>query len=228
MLGVLLASAAIVAGAGTAAAHTPHDDIFDVAVSPTYVTDQTVFVISRRHPPEEHKWRGDVEAHRQRNRQQGGSHRGNVDSDQRILYVSSPRDGVYRSRDAGASWSKVGRGLPTNQIATLALSPHSDNVLYATGVHGGLFRTVDGGERWAAVAGFDVRVTAIVFAGDVGDAVFVGDDRGTLHRSRDGGTTWERQPIERAGRIRAIGASPNYSVDKTVFVGTDAGGSPRE
>ncbi len=47
MLGVLLASAAIVAGAGTAVAHTPHDDIFDVAVSPTYVTDQTVFVISR-------------------------------------------------------------------------------------------------------------------------------------------------------------------------------------
>lgn len=65
-----------------------------------------------------------------------------------------PGSAVYRSSDAGASWSKLSRGLPSEDLGKigLAMSPADPSVLYlqveAANRTGGFFRSRDGGENW--------------------------------------------------------------------------------
>ena len=143
MLGIVLLSAVFAAGADIAAAHTPHDDVFDVAVSPTYVTDQTVFAISPRHPPEEHERWADVAAPRQGNRQPGGPHRvGDVDSDpahpvrviaeRRHLPIEGCRSIVVEGRSRIADGSDLGTG----DVTPLGQRPLRDRCERWTVPHG--------------------------------------------------------------------------------------------
>jgi photosystem II stability/assembly factor-like uncharacterized protein len=68
-----------------------------------------------------------------------------------------PNGGVYRSRDAGATWERIeGRGLPEPPIGKvgLAFAPSNPDVVYAlmeTGFpnRGVLWRSTDRGESWA-------------------------------------------------------------------------------
>ena len=222
-IGLLVSSAVLLVGGRTAFAHTPHDDIFDVATSPNYDNDGTVFVVSRgvllKSTDRGTSWqrlvRGldteqdlvAVEASRQ---------------SPHVLFAASSSRGVYRSLDGGASWSSVARGIP-RAIVDLALSPRGDDVVYAAGGASGLFRTVDGGATWTAVEGFDRPVRAIEFAPDEPQTVFVGDDGGTVSVTRDGGNTWTRHAISGYGRIRALGPSPRTTGRERIFIGTDRG-----
>src|SRR5688500_12550070 len=65
-----------------------------------------------------------------------------------------PGSAVYKSTDAGATWNKISRGLPSEELGKigLALSPADPNVLYlqveAANRAGGFFRSRDGGQNW--------------------------------------------------------------------------------
>lgn len=222
----LLCAVAIVAGVNPVRAHTPHDDIFDVAVSPTYASDRMVFTISRglllKSEDGGQTWRHLVRG--LDNKQPFTALEMSARSSQ-LLFVSSPRDGVYRSKDGGETWSRVSRGLPKGKgAAALAMSPHSDDVIYAIAAKRRLYRTLDGGENWSRVEAVVGKVTAVAFPSDDSEAVFVGDNAGILHITRDGGATWQRNPIAGAARIRAIGVSPIFATDLTLLLGTDGRG----
>ena len=69
-------------------------------------------------------------------------------------------DGVYRSRDAGASWENL--GLKDSQhISKIVVHPEEPDVvwvaaqgpLWSKGGDRGLFKTTDGGKTWAKVLG---------------------------------------------------------------------------
>ena len=65
-----------------------------------------------------------------------------------------PGSAVYRSSDAGATWTKISRGLPSEELGKigLAMSPADPSVLYlqveAANRAGGFFRSRDGGQNW--------------------------------------------------------------------------------
>jgi photosystem II stability/assembly factor-like uncharacterized protein len=65
-----------------------------------------------------------------------------------------PGSAVYRSSDAGATWNKINRGLPAEELGKigLAVSPVDPSVLYAqveaANRTGGFFRSRDGGQNW--------------------------------------------------------------------------------
>lgn len=65
-----------------------------------------------------------------------------------------PESALYKSTDAGATWNKLTRGLPTSDMGRigLAISPVDTNVLYATveaaDRKGGVFRSNDRGGNW--------------------------------------------------------------------------------
>jgi photosystem II stability/assembly factor-like uncharacterized protein len=137
-----------------------------------------------------------------------GPHGGSIVSltvapgDARVLYSGTLSGQVFRSANAGASWTDVTGDFPPASIADLEVDPRNPSKAYAavcaaesttTPAEGGLFRTTDAGASWSLVEGLDVcqvldlaidpRNPARLFAGTVSG----------LYRSDDGGTSWRAQ-----------------------------------
>lgn len=110
-----------------------------------------------------------------------------------------PESAIYKSTDAGATWTKLKTGLPTVDMGKigLAVSPLDTNVVYAiveaADEKGGIFRSQDRGATWERRNPFDK--TAMYYAQIIADPhsvdriyvmnvfLMVSDDGGkTLHR----------------------------------------------
>jgi photosystem II stability/assembly factor-like uncharacterized protein len=109
--------------------------------------------------------------------------------------------GLWRSTDGGDTWKeltdKPGMPKPPIGIIGIAVSPSNHDNLYAIveAEEGGVFRSRDGGEHWRRVNGDrDLRQRAWYYSRIIADpkdeeTVWVPNVR--LHRSRDGGKTFE-------------------------------------
>ncbi len=124
-------------------------------------------------------------------------------------------DGVYRSRDGGASWENVGLG-DSQHISRIIVHPQDPSVvwvaaqgpLWSPGGDRGLYKTVDGGATWTRVLGGGewTGVTDVVIDPRDPDRLYAatwqhhrtvaaymgGGPESGIHRSVDGGATWER------------------------------------
>jgi photosystem II stability/assembly factor-like uncharacterized protein len=124
-------------------------------------------------------------------------------------------DGVYRSRDGGRSWQRM--GLPQSQhIGRILIDPRDGNTvlvaaegpLWSPGGERGAYRTTDGGVTWAAVLTIDENtgVTDLEFDPSNPDVVYAasyqrrrhvwgllaGGAGSGIHKSTDNGRTWRR------------------------------------
>ncbi|MEW6735766.1 MAG: glycosyl hydrolase [Acidobacteriota bacterium] len=77
------------------------------------------------------------------------------------LIDGGPESALYKSVDAGANWTKLKSGLPTEELGRigLAISPVDNKVIYATVEaarrKGGIFRSTDYGVNWERRNDFD-------------------------------------------------------------------------
>jgi photosystem II stability/assembly factor-like uncharacterized protein len=148
-------------------------------------------------------------------------------SDARIIYVGSGEglhrpdlsvgDGIYRSSDAGRTWSHLGL-RDGQQIADLAIDPRDpDRVFVAVLGHPygpnperGIYRSQDGGKSWQQVlfkdqdtggsaVAIDPTRPQVVYAALWQDRLGPWEDKnqfqgtgGGLFKSTDGGNTWRK------------------------------------
>ena len=137
-------------------------------------------------------------------------------------------DGVYRSPDGGASWTRVGLEK-SEHVAKILVDPRDSNVvwvaaqgpLWSPGGDRGLYKTTDGGTKWERVlaAGEYTGVTDVVMDPRNPDVLYAathqrhrtvaalidGGPESAIHKTTDGGKTWrklkEGLPEEDLGRI---------------------------
>ncbi len=135
------------------------------------------------------------------------------------------RSGIWRSRDGGATWRQLEKGLPPGDLfgrASLSLSPSDPNVLYAMAanrVEGvlGVFRSQDGGDTWNQIQGTHFEREGQMSYGnciavhpdDPDFAICGGVD---LHRTRDGGRTWQQVTFWDAERESPFYAHADHHV----------------
>jgi photosystem II stability/assembly factor-like uncharacterized protein len=102
------------------------------------------------------------------------------------LYVTTPQ-GLLRSADGGATWSRLG---PLQSPSRLAIAPSAPQVLYAED-GGRILRSPDGGSTWSAQSTW--TETFDVFAVDPNDpsTVYVSTSD-SLQRSTDGAAHWSQ------------------------------------
>jgi photosystem II stability/assembly factor-like uncharacterized protein len=124
-------------------------------------------------------------------------------------------DGIYRSTDAGASWTKMGLDS-TGRIGRVIVHPQNADIVYVCALghaYGpqpdrGVFRSMDGGRRWEKILfvndstgcgdlAIDPNNPRILFAGmwQIEIHTWGRESGGTgsgLYVTRDGGTTWTR------------------------------------
>ncbi|MEM7105633.1 MAG: glycosyl hydrolase [Bacteroidota bacterium] len=124
-------------------------------------------------------------------------------------------DGIYRSKDGGGTW--INLGLKNSEhISKIIVHPENSDVVWVAaqgplwnkGGDRGLYKTTDGGKTWEKTLGDDEWVGVTDMAIDPRNpdhlyaatwqrhrtvAAYMGGGPGTgLHRSTDGGETWEK------------------------------------
>lgn len=207
-------------------AHIPHDTIEELEISPTYPQDKTLFITIRNNLLRSK----DGGASWQRIVKGLDNYSATISSftfppGNNSVFLSSRGAGIYKSQDNGSSWFKVNNGL--NNLYVDLLDASGSEVVFAaasTATKNGLYKTKNGGKNWYQVINSKSRITAINSSSN-SEYKFIGDARGVLYLSTDGGEVWrQRFQILNSGAIKSIAISPNFSVDKTFFVGTSTGG----
>jgi photosystem II stability/assembly factor-like uncharacterized protein len=155
-----------------------------------------------------------------------------------VLFAGTDR-GLYRSDDAGASWSWIEGPLDVFHTWALAIHPRDPQVMFAGMRPSAVFRSTDGGQRWQQLS-VDLakecpavgipRITALVIDPDDPQTLWTGIEVDGIRRSTDGGDTWEQvhhglTNMDVHGM--AVSGGPSKTVWATtnndVFLSTDQG-----
>ena len=169
-------------------------------------------------------------------------------SDPNVIYVGTGEacirgnisfgNGVYKSVDAGKTWTHLGLD-DTRHIGKVIVDPHNADIVfvaalghaYGSNADRGVFRSIDGGKTWQKVLYKDDKTGAIDITFDPTNSHILyaalwqvhrtpwslesGGPGSGLFKSIDGGTTWKRLeghglPEGIMGRIGVtVGADPN-------------------
>ncbi|MHC5108381.1 MAG: WD40/YVTN/BNR-like repeat-containing protein [Planctomycetota bacterium] len=118
------------------------------------------------------------------------------------LINGGPESGIHKSTDGGATWRKLEKGLPKEDMGKigLAISPQQPNVIYATielaHRKGGFYRSADAGESWKKQNGYISGGTGPHYYQEIFasphkfDRVYQMDVR--MNVTEDGGKTFRR------------------------------------
>ncbi|WP_197736674.1 hypothetical protein [Rhodanobacter sp. T12-5] len=172
-------------------------------------------------------------------------------SDPNVIYVGSGEtdirssfstgNGMYKSTDAGKTWTHIGL-VDTNQIGSVLVNPKDPNIVYVAALgHGyaanperGVFKSKDGGQTWKKVLykNADTGAVDLAFGGD-SQTIYAAlwqtrrppwsvyppsDGPGSgLYKSTDGGESWTAVtghgfPSSGLGRIGLAVAPSNPQV----------------
>jgi photosystem II stability/assembly factor-like uncharacterized protein/PKD repeat protein len=141
-------------------------------------------------------------------------------SDSRTIFVGPAGGGVWRSKDAGATWAPLTDDIGPTPIGAIAVAPSDPKRIYAGGGSGrqslgqgvpgpGLLVSADGGDTWKLSASSPGGEFWFIHVDPANPRVLlVGTDQGLL-RSVDGGDTWSK-PLAAAGDAwaNALAVSP--------------------
>jgi photosystem II stability/assembly factor-like uncharacterized protein len=116
------------------------------------------------------------------------------------LINGGPEGAIYKSTDAGASWTKLERGLPKGDIGRigLAVAPSDGNIVYAiieaAGDGSGFYRSTDAGSNWKKRSDYVSRSPQYYqeIIVDPTDASVVYSNDTWFQRTEDGGKNWTR------------------------------------
>ncbi len=161
-------------------------------------------------------------------------------------------DGVYRSTDAGKTWTHIGLEA-TRHISRIRVHPTNPDIvwvaaqgaLYAPNPERGVYKSTDGGTTWRPVLKVDERTGAselsldaknprILYAamwehGRLPWKVISGGPGSGLYKSTDGGESWTRMSgglPDKMGKM-AIAASPSNPERVYALIESDSYGDDR-
>jgi len=141
--------------------------------------------------------------------------------------MTSMGDGVYKSMDAGKTWSHLGLER-TRHISDVVIHPKNPNIIYITAQGAqygpsqerGVYKTTDGGKSWKKVLTVDQNTGASSLSMDMNNPRILyasmwqhrrypwvmesGGKTSGLYKSIDGGDTWDKL---KGGLPKAFGKS---------------------
>ena len=128
-----------------------------------------------------------------------------------VYYFGSVGGGVWKTNDAGRTWTPIFDSQPVASIGAIAVAPSNPQIIYvgsgeadmrsSISTGNGMYRSTDGGKTWAHIGltdsqhiGWilvDPKDPNKVFVAALGHAYGPNPERG-VYRSNDGGKNWQR------------------------------------
>lgn len=135
-----------------------------------------------------------------------------------IWYVGAPAGGIWKSTNAGATWTNLFDDFPQIGVSGIAIDPNNPNIVYiATGdddaadsYSAGVFKSLDGGATWTATGFGPDQTTVSTLMNEIvidpqnSDILWVGTNAG-LYKTTDAGVSWDRKLT---GNIRDFKLKP--------------------
>ena len=135
-----------------------------------------------------------------------------------VFYGGQVDGGVWKTTDAGRTWSPIFDGQQTQSVGAIAVAPSDNNVVYVASGEGlhrpdlsvgdGIYRSADAGKTWVHLGlreGEQIPALAVdptnanrLFAAVLGHPYGPSAERG-IYRSEDGGKSWTRVLGGKAG-----------------------------
>ncbi|MEP7336415.1 MAG: hypothetical protein ABI977_01505, partial [Acidobacteriota bacterium] len=144
--------------------------------------------------------------------------------DTNVMYAAGVSGGVWKSTNAGQSWTPISDLIANITVSTMVFEPGNPNVIYVgtgEGVYGGefdtqadfrgagIFKTADGGATWTRLENTKISdfyyVNKIAISVTDKNRIYAATGTGVM-RSVDGGVTWTKalDPIgPRGGTVNA-------------------------
>jgi photosystem II stability/assembly factor-like uncharacterized protein len=158
-----------------------------------------------------------------------------VDPDDADVVYAGTRSGVFKSTDAGATWTSASKGLGPAGVWVMSLAVTPDAV-YAGTYTNGVYKSTDGGASWfSASAGLP---SAVVLTPNVGalvadprspSRIWAGTNRGVF-LTTNGGLSWQERrrglPLDSPSRglvLAPDGKTLYVSNSRSVFKTTNQG-----
>lgn len=131
--------------------------------------------------------------------------------DKAMWYVAAASGGLWKTENAGTTWTPVFDHEPVYSIGVVTLDPNNPNVVWVgTGEYNaqrsvsygdGVYKSEDGGQTWTNMGLkasehigrilVDPRNSNVVYVAAQGPLFSAGGDRG-LYKTTDGGKTWKK------------------------------------
>jgi photosystem II stability/assembly factor-like uncharacterized protein len=128
-----------------------------------------------------------------------------------VFYMAPNNGGVWKTTDAGRTWTPIFDDQPTGSIGALAVAPSNPDVIYVGSGEGlrrpdlsvgdGIYKSTDAGRTWQHLGLREAQqIAAIIvdpkdpnrlFVGAMGHPYGPNPERG-VYRSLDGGQTWQK------------------------------------
>ena len=162
--------------------------------------------------------------------------------------MTSMGDGVYKSTDAGKTWTHIGLDY-TRHISDVIIHPTNPDIVfvaaqgaqYADSTERGIYRSMDGGTTWARVLYIDQKTGASSLSMDMKNPLILyaamwqhrrypwtmesGGEKSGLYKSVDGGTTWNKMENGLPKEFGKAGISVSRANPERVFAVIEAEGT---
>ena len=161
--------------------------------------------------------------------------------------MTSMGDGVYKSMDAGKTWTHLGLDR-TRHISDVVIHPNNPNIIYVTGqgaqyapsLDRGVYKTTDGGKNWSKILSVNNTTGASSLSMDMNNprilyasmwqhrrypwVIESGGEHSGLYKSSNGGDTWEKLKDGLPEAFGKSGISVSRANSERVFAVIEAEG----
>ena len=122
------------------------------------------------------------------------------------LYEATSDRGVFKSVDAGATWTQSSAGIGATAVQALAIDPVHTQTLYAAAATT-VYKSTNGAASWSAIDSPPFAVNQILIDAQNDNIVYESNDK--IRKSTDGGSTWNS--VTFPGSVSTLAIDPGVS-----------------